>query len=93
MAVGCGVRVAEKGSLLFSGSDWRLITPRNGKTVITKGANPESQEWRFYRNVARRLVKGEELVITPQWGRRLIHVLDLAARGAKRGVSLKAKYK
>ena len=39
------------------------------------------------------LTKGEPLVITPEWARRPIHILDLANQSAKKGVAMKAKYK
>jgi len=38
-------------------------------------------------------VKGKKLVITPEWGRRMIHVLDLAGESAKQGRALKPKYR
>ena len=53
---------------------------------------PWGQGWRFYKNVADHLVRGKKLVITPEWGRRMIHVLDLAARSARAGRALKPKY-
>jgi hypothetical protein len=44
------------------------------------------------RNVADHLVKGKDLVITPEWARMPIHVLDLADRNARKGKALKVKY-
>ncbi len=82
-----------KGSLVFDHRDWQLFTHRGGSEVRTTGANPPGQGWRFYRNVADHLVKREPLVITPEWGRRMIHVLDLAARSARAGKALKPKYR
>jgi scyllo-inositol 2-dehydrogenase (NADP+) len=83
-----------KGTYIFGYHDWETIQPRpDGRTVITKGKNPPSEGWRFYQNVADHLVKGEKLVITPEWARRPIHILDLACRSAQKGVTLKAKYK
>jgi hypothetical protein len=32
-------------------------------------------------------------VITPEWSRRPIHILDLAAQSAKQGRALAAKYR
>ena len=46
-----------------------------------------------FKNVARHLAKGDELVITPEFARRPIHVLDLARRSAKAGKSMKVKYR
>jgi len=81
-----------KGSYLFTGRTWEAVTHDGPNTVVTKGRNPASEGWRFYQNIADHLVKGKKLVITPEWARRPIHILDLANRSAKRGTSLKAKY-
>jgi scyllo-inositol 2-dehydrogenase (NADP+) len=82
-----------KGTYIMNYSDWETIVPTDGRTVITKGKNPPSESWRFYQNLADHLVKGEHLVITPQWARRPIHILDLACRSAEKGMTLKAKYR
>jgi hypothetical protein len=63
------------------------------RTTIEKGRNPKEEGWKFYRNVADHLVKGEALVITPEWSRRPIHILDLADRSVKAGKALKATYR
>jgi len=60
---------------------------------VTEGKNPPSEGWRFYQNIADHLVRGKPMVITPQWARRPIHILDLACRSAKAGRTMKAKYK
>ena len=82
-----------KGSYIFDGGTWEMMTHKKGPTVTTKGKNPPSEGWRFYANVADHLVKGTKLVITPEWARRPIHILDLTGRSAKLGKALKAKYK
>ena len=38
------------------------------------------------------LVDGAELIITPEWSRRPIHILDLAVQSAKAGKTLSAKH-
>ena len=81
------------GSYIMDGGSWEIIAHRDGKTVITKGKNPPSEGWRFYQNIADHLVKGTPLVITAEWARRPIHILDLANRSAKKGAALKAKHK
>ena len=40
--------------------------------------NPAGEGWKLYQNVADHLVKGEKLIITGEWARRPIHILDLA---------------
>ena len=58
----------------------------------TAGKHPRSRGDLFYKNIAGYLTGREDLIITPQWARRPIHILDLAGRSAKQGRALKAKY-
>ena len=81
-----------KGTYVFDGGTWEATTHDGDRTVVTKGRNPASEGWRFYQNIADHLTKGKELIITPQWARRPIHILDLANRSAKQGKSLRAVY-
>lgn len=81
-----------KGTYIFDGKTWTLKTAE-GDTVVTKeGSNPPNEGWRFYENIARHLVVNEELVITPEWARRPIHVLDLADRSAQEGRALTTEF-
>lgn len=81
-----------KGTYIFSGGDWQTITHDKEGTVIKKGKNPASEGAKFYQNIADHLVKDDELIITPEWSRRPIHILDLADQSAKKGKSLATKY-
>jgi len=81
------------GTLTFAGGGWELITHEEGQTVIRRGGAPASEGWRFYQNIADHLTKGEKLIITPEWARRPIQILDLANQSAKKGMALRAKYK
>ena len=82
-----------KGTYIFDYNTWEMIQHKGSETVITKGAHPENEWWRYYKNIADHLVRGTELVITAEWARRPIHILDLAVKSAKKGATLKAKYK
>ncbi len=83
-----------EGSYIFDGPTWELITRDDeGNTVITKGQNPPNEHVRFYENIVDHLVNDAPLVITPEWARRPIHILDLADRSAKAGRTLEATYK
>lgn len=83
-----------KGTYIFDNKTWRTIIPKaGGKTVITEGVNPPSESESFYRNIAAHLTGKEDLVITPEWSRRPIHILDLACRSAERNKTLSAKYR
>ncbi len=82
-----------KGTFAFDYNNWKLIQSKTGRTVETKGANPPHKWAEYYKNVAAHLTKGEKLVITGEWSRRPIHILDLADKSAKTGRAIKAKYK
>ena len=80
------------GSFVMNHGDWELIACEGGVTTRKRGRNPGSEGWRFYQNIADHLTKGEKLVITPEWARRMIHILDLADRSAKAGKALRVTY-
>ncbi|MGH7144183.1 MAG: Gfo/Idh/MocA family protein [Planctomycetota bacterium] len=82
-----------KGTHAFDNGSFETITHDGDKTVVTKGRSPESEGWRFYQNIADHLTKGTALVITGEWARRPIHILDLANQSAAKGHALAAKYK
>jgi scyllo-inositol 2-dehydrogenase (NADP+) len=82
-----------KGTYILDGGWWTVIThDENGNSVTTKGRNPQSEGWRFYKNVAAHMTKGASLVITPEWARRPIHIIDLANQSAVKGCAMKARY-
>lgn len=71
---------------------WTVRKPGpDGKIVEETGDHPPSQSHRFYENVAGYLCGKEDLIITPQWARRPIHILDLADRSMRQGRTVKAK--
>jgi predicted dehydrogenase len=76
--------------------DWAFnecFCQNDGDTKIQRFRNPAGEGWRFYQNIADHLTKGAKLVITPEWARRPIHILELAGRSARKGAALPAKYK
>ncbi|MBS3734728.1 MAG: Gfo/Idh/MocA family oxidoreductase [Phycisphaerae bacterium] len=84
--------VGTRGCYIFDEKWWKTVLPRKGGSVTTVGENPNKQWWRFYGDIAAHLVKGTKLVITPEWARRPIHILDLAGKSAEKGRAQKAKY-
>jgi scyllo-inositol 2-dehydrogenase (NADP+) len=69
------------------------VTPAGtGKLLTERAPHPKSEGHKFYENVAAHLTQGDPLVITGEWARRPIHILDLAARSAKEGKALPVKY-
>jgi len=82
-----------KGSYIMEHGGYTIIThKKNGIMLTTRGKNPPGEGWRFYQNIADHLTKNEPLIITPEWARRPVHILDLACRSAKAGKTLSAKY-
>ncbi len=81
-----------KGTFLWEYEHHEIIVKEAGKTTVTKAQNPKEQWEKYYQNVAAHLTKGEPLVITAEWARRPIHILDLAGQSATQGRALKAKY-
>ncbi|MCL1887842.1 MAG: Gfo/Idh/MocA family oxidoreductase [Kiritimatiellaeota bacterium] len=86
--------IGTKGQYHFDWMGWYFTThPKAGETLFLKGRNPGNQSEKFYQNIADHLVKGTPLVITGEFARRPIHILDLAVQSAKLSKALPAKYK
>lgn len=76
------------------GHDRYTIYRREGRRMtIEEGNHLPDEHRRYYENIAAHLTGGTKLAITPEWARRPIHILDLAARSAKIGRALTAKYR
>ena len=81
------------GCLEFSPhGKYRITTREDDEVVVREGHEPESESWRFYRNVTNHLVNDEPLIITAEWAMRVIHVLDLARNSAAQGRALPVTY-
>jgi hypothetical protein len=70
----------------------KIFAHADGRITTTQFPNPQDEGQKYYDNVRDHLVKGKPLVITAEWSRRPIHILDLAVRSAKLGKSLPAQY-
>lgn len=81
-----------RGSYNFDYQNYELITHHNGKTITTRDKNPESEHYKFYQNIADYLGGKAKLIITPEWARRPVHIMDLAGQSFKKGKSLPVKY-
>lgn len=82
-----------KGNYVITPAQFAQYTTEEGAVTIHKGPHYPSQADKFYENIAAHLTKGEALVITPEWARRPIHIIDLAMQSAAQGRTLPAKYK
>lgn len=80
------------GTYIMWGDRWRIKTQKDGETIIREGRNPSGQGEKFYQNIAAHLAGTEDLIITPEWARRPVQILDLAVQSAKAGHALPAKY-
>ena len=77
-----------KGSMLL---DWDAVevTTHNGSNrITTRYPNPENEWWHFYANIADHLVSGTPLVITGEWARLPVRIIDLAGQSARAGRAL-----
>lgn len=81
------------GTYIFDGGTYKIIKHKNGTKTVTSGRNPASEGAKFYQNVADHLVKGSDLIISAEWSRRPIHILDLGNKSVEKGRAIKAKYK
>lgn len=83
-----------KGTYIMDHGSYEVISRNEkGESTVRRGGNPAGEGWKLYQNIADHLIKGEELIITPEWARRPIHILDLADRSAKQSRAQLAKYK
>ncbi len=81
-----------KGSYLLDGNHSKMYSHVDGHVHTVQFPNPPDEGQRYYNNVRDHLVKGKPLVITAEWSRRPIHILDLGVRSAKLGRSLAAQH-
>ena len=81
-----------EGSYVMDHGTFEVIRRDGGRTFTECGNNTKSQGEKFYQNIAAHLTRGERLVISGEWARRPIHIVDLAGRSARQGRALKATY-
>ncbi|MFP4379783.1 MAG: Gfo/Idh/MocA family protein [Candidatus Sumerlaeia bacterium] len=81
-----------KGAYIMDGQTYEIITHEKGQKVIRQGRNQADQQEKYYQNVADHLARDKKLIITGEWSRRPIHILDLAYQSADKGKAIKAKY-
>ena len=80
------------GTYIWWYDRWLLKTQKGDETLLRQGRNPDSKGHEFYRNVAAYFAGTDALIITPEWARRPVEILDLAVQSAKSGRALPAKY-
>lgn len=82
-----------KGTVMLDWKQCEVITHKDNQAISVTSPVRKNEGWKLYQNVADHLTKGSKLIISPEWARRPIHVLDLACKSAKLGKAMKAKYK
>ncbi len=82
-----------KGTLVLDHAHSTLFQQLKDRSVQTRIKNPASAGHLYYENIAAHLTAKADLIITAEWSRRPIHILDLATRSAKAGKALPAKYR
>ena len=81
-----------KGTYIMHFDRWIIRNQTASGLTIREGRNRPGETHRFYENIAAALAGTESLVITPQWARRPVHILDLAVKSATTGKAVKATY-
>lgn len=81
-----------EGTLVLDDHVTKHYSHADGKYTLTELRNPKDEGFRYYENVRDHLVSGTPLVITSEWARRPIHILDLAVQSAKTGRTQSATY-
>ncbi|MGD0093541.1 MAG: Gfo/Idh/MocA family oxidoreductase [Planctomycetota bacterium] len=82
-----------QGAIVATHSSVDVFTlDKNGDKVRTSVKMEPGRSPDFYKNIHDHLFKGEKLIITPEWARRVIQVLDYACISAQKGTVVKAKY-
>lgn len=82
-----------RGTLVLDGEYSQLYTHGEGGAKSEKLENPADEGQKYYDNVRDHLVSGAPLIISGEWARRPIHILDLAAKSAEAGRALPAIYR
>jgi predicted dehydrogenase len=83
-----------KGAIIATHGNVDVYTlDKDGNKVRTSVAMEKGRSPAFYKNIHDHIFKGEKLIITAEWARRVIQVLDYAGISAQKGTVVKAKYK
>ena len=79
-----------KGNYVIDWDGYHLYRKDDGESTEEKGPHHDSTPHKYYENIVGHLTGQQPLVITAEWARRPIQVLDLAVKSAKLGKTLLA---
>ena len=78
------------GTFVLDANHSKLYQHEDGKYSVTQLNNPKDEGHRYYENVRDHLVDGAPLIISGEWARRPIQILDLAGQSARAGHAVRA---
>jgi predicted dehydrogenase len=78
------------GTYFMQSLNYEVVRQDEGEMVRRRGANRPGAYQCYYDNIAAALTGQEELIITAEWSRRPVHILDLACQSYTLGKSLPA---
>lgn len=81
-----------EGTYIMTHRDYTIINYKDSEKIIRQGVNTESRQEYFYKNIINHLTNDENLIITPEYARRIIHIIELIEKSALSGHSVKPKY-
>jgi len=82
-----------KGAITAAGEGYTVIKiSKTGKRTEKTYAYPKGQHHKYYQNIRDHLLKGTDLIITAELGRRVIQVINYAEISHNKGRSVPAKY-
>lgn len=82
-----------KGTYAYDYHRFQIHKKSVKQTSVIDRPHPDGTQYLYYQNIAEYLTGKAKLIITPEWSRRPIHILDLAGQSAKQGKALKTKYR
>lgn len=81
-----------QGTYLMFFDKWIIKSVTGGIVTTREGKNQVGQTEKFYENIVGTIQGTATLVITPEWARRPVHILDLAVKSSALGYAQKSKY-
>lgn len=84
--------VGTEGSFLIQPESWVAYCQEPGGPVLREGPVGEQEDYRFYQNIVAHLLGKADLIITAEYARRTIHIMDWTARSAKANRALPVRY-
>ncbi len=81
-----------EGSYLVHWGEYEIIRKEGNVLTTETGKHPKNEGAKLYQNIADHMTKGTKLIITGEWARRPIEIIELGMKSAKQNKALKPKY-